>query len=196
MKSKMFVFSMILVSGAFLAAQGMMGGYPWQGEQQLTLHEATRLLGQSAATAHVDKAKNEVVFTGNNIVLAMAAVQPGFADTTFEVAGLVDPTIVVPAGSTITLTLINMDYGQNMEHGVAITPIGPPYPILGMMGMPDSFAGVGILATRDRKNVDNARYPEGSITFPAPAAGVYYYLCQYRDHASKGMYGKFVVSGK
>ncbi|MGO8693551.1 MAG: hypothetical protein ACLQMF_07730 [Rectinemataceae bacterium] len=166
------------------------------GGQQLTIHEATQLLEQSAATAHADKAKNEVDFTGSHILLAMAAVQPGFPDTTFEVAGLVDPTIVVPSGSLITLTLINMDYGQDMEHGVAITPIGSPCPILGMMGMPDCFAGVPILPPRDRNNVDDARYPEGSITFQAPAAGVYYYLCQYYDHASKGMYGKFVVVGK
>jgi rusticyanin len=175
---------------------GGMGGYPWPGEQQLTLREAKQFLDQGAAGAKVYKAKKEVVFAGNRILVAMAAVQPGFPDTTFEVDGLVDPTIVVPSGSLVTLELVNMDYGANMDHGVVITSIEPPYPVLGMMGMPDSFTGVAVLAPRDRSSADEARYPEGSITFRAPEAGVYYYLCQYYDHASKGMYGKFVVVGK
>jgi rusticyanin len=175
---------------------GMTGGYPWQGEQQLTFREATQLLTQSEAAAQVDRAKKQVSFTGKRILLTMAAVQPGFPDTTFEIAGLVNPTIVVPSGSVITLTLINMDYGTDMDHGVVITDIAPPYPVLGMMGMPDSLTGVPILGPRDRENKDDARYPEASVTFRAGPAGDYYYLCQYYDHASKGMYGKFVVVAK
>jgi rusticyanin len=174
---------------------GRMGPYPWQGDHQLTLSETMHLIEQGTAAAHVEKAKKEVVFTGSRISLVMAAVQPGFPDTTFEVAGLVNPTIVVPSGSLITLTLVNMDYGTDMDHGVVITPIGPPYPVMGMMGMPYSLTGVSVLAPRDLKNADEARFPEASVTFRAGEAGTYYYLCQYYDHASKGMYGKLVVVG-
>jgi rusticyanin len=183
-------------SGGMMGGYGMMGAYPWQGEQQPTFSEAMRLLDRNAAEVRIDKAKNEVVFRGNRISLAMAAVQPGSPDTTFEVEGLVDPTIVVPTGSLVTLTLLNMDYGANMDHGVVITPIRPPYPVLSMMGLPDSFTGVPVLAPRDSDNAKQARYPEASVTFRAGSPGTYYYLCQYYDHASKGMYGRFIVSAK
>jgi len=173
---------------------GTMGGHGgFQGATQVSYEDAMRLLDETRRAVRVDKAKNEVFFSGKRISIAMAAVDPGFEDTTFEVAGLVNPTIVVPAGSEITLTFVNMDYGADMPHGVVITPVQPPYPPLTMMGMPYSLAGVPILAPRSAKDVKSATYAESSTSFPAPQPGSYYYLCQYYDHASKGMYGRFVV---
>ncbi len=172
---------------------GMMGGYGWQGADLATLSDATRLLARTAKSARVDKARNRVLFTGDRITVAMAAVQPGFPDTTFEVAGRVNPTIVVPAGSIITLTLFNMDYGYQMDHGVVIAPVPPPYPALGMMGMPYTIVGIPVLAPRELQDVRHSLYYESAVTFRAPPLGGYYYLCQYFDHASKGMYGRFIV---
>ncbi|HUI72361.1 MAG TPA: multicopper oxidase domain-containing protein [Spirochaetia bacterium] len=37
---------------------------------------------------------------------------------------------------------------------------------------------------------------EPAVTFRAGWPGTYYYLCQYDDHASKGMYGKLIVAAK
>ncbi len=90
--------------------------------------------------------------------------------------------------------LVNMDYGPDMDHGVVITPDPPPYPVLTLMGMPDSLAGIPILPPRDIEQTQKAHFPEESVTFTDPPAGDYYYLCQYYDHASKGMYGRFVVA--
>jgi hypothetical protein len=39
-----------------------------------------------------------------------------------------------------------------MDHGIVITSNEPPYPVLGMMGMPDSFTGIPVLSPRDRNN--------------------------------------------
>lgn len=173
---------------------GMMEGYGRQGFNQINFQQAKQLLTQTARSARADKANNRVVFTGNHPVISMAAVQPGFPDTTFEVAGLVDPTIVVPTGSQITLNFINMDYGLRMNHGVVITPVPPLYPVLSMMGMPDTLVGIPILPPRQLKNTQTSLYAQRSISFEAPPPGTYYYLCQYYDHASKGMYGRFIVT--
>ena len=180
--------------GAYGGSYGMMGGYGGTNDT-VTFSQAKDLLTNGATKLTVDKLHNTVEFRGAHVNVVMAAVQPGFPDTTFEVAGLVDPTIIVPASSTVTLTLVNMDYGANMDHGVVITPLSPPYPVLGMMGIPDAWAGIRILPPRDQSPLTQAHFPEQSVTFAAPNPGVYYYLCQYHDHASKGMYGRFVVKG-
>lgn len=146
-----------------------------------------------ATLARIDTSQNRVVFCGHRVLLAIAAVQPNFTNTIFEVAGLVDPTIVIPVGVTVTLDLVNMDYGQDMEHGVVLSTVAPPYPVLGMMRMVDSFAEVGILSPRIAENPRSSAYEEGSVTFQEPAPGVYYYVCQYYDHASKGMFGRLIV---
>ncbi len=173
---------------------GMMGGYGWQGFRQMNYSTAEQLLTQTASASRVDKAKNQVSFSGDRIEIAMAAVQPGFPDTTFEVSGLVNPTIIVPAGALVTLDFVNMDYGNRMTHGVVITPIPPLYPVLSMMGMPDTLVGVPILPPRQLKDTARSLYAESSVTFRVPPPGTYYYLCQYYDHAYKGMYGRFVVT--
>lgn len=173
---------------------GMMGGRGTQAEQELTLSQSMRVIEQTAASAQVNKARNQVIFSGTRVFIAMAAVQPGFPDTTFEVVGLVDPTIEVTAGATVTLLLINMDFGPDMSHGVVVTDARPPYPAVSMMGMWGALAGIPVLPPRDRDNTKAAHYAAQSVTFTAPGSGTsYYYLCQYRDHASKGMFGRFEV---
>ncbi len=175
---------------------GMMGGYGWQGGRQITFPDANQQLLRTTQSAQVDKARNRVVFSGDRIEITMAAVQPDFPDTTFEVAGLVNPTIIVPSGSLITLNFVNMDYGNRMTHGVVITPVPPLYPVLSMMGMPDTLVGIPILPPRQLKDAQKSLYAEGTVTFEAPPQGTYYYLCQYYDHAYKGMYGRFIVTEK
>jgi rusticyanin len=173
---------------------GMMGGYGRQGFRQVSYSAAEFMLAQTAKSAHIDKVKNQVRFSGDRIEIAMAAVQPDFPDTTFEVAGLVDPTIFVPAGSLVTIDFVNMDYGYRMNHGLVITTIPPLYPVLSMMGMPDTLVGVPILPPRQLKDATRSLYAESSVTFRTPPPGTYYYLCQYYNHANKGMYGRFVVT--
>ena len=182
--------------GGGMMGGGMMGGYGWQGGPPISYLDASQMLQHTVREAQVDKDKNQVTFTGQRIDIAIAAVQPGFPDTSFEVAGLVNPTIVIPAGSLVSITFINMDYGEGMAHGLSITPIPPPYPVFSMMGAPQTLAGIPVLAPRQLQDVHRSLYAEGSVTFPAPPPGEYYYLCQYYNHASKGMYGRFLVTAR
>ena len=88
---------------------GMMGGYGWQGFRQMSYSSAEQLLAQTTDAARVDKAKNQVSFSGDRIEIAMAAVQRGFPDTAYEMAGLVNHTIIVPAGALVTLDFVKID---------------------------------------------------------------------------------------
>ena len=161
--------------------------------QQIGFTTVEQMLQQTTASAQVDKAKNQVTFTGSQIEITIAAVQPNFPDTTFEIAGLVNPTIIVPAKSTITIHLINMDYGSSMNHGLAITNKTPPYPVFSMMGASDALIETPILPPRKNQDVSTSLYWESSISFPSPDSGSYYYLCQFFNHANKGMYGKLII---
>lgn len=193
----------LLLAGAAVAQRGAMGmggagGYGagrMMGGQGIAPSRdwatARDLVARSGEGATVDPGTNTVTFTGRRITIDMIAVQPDKPDTTFALAGLVDPTVRVPRGAVVDLRLVNMDYGRDMEHGVVITPAPPPYATMPapMMGT----AGVAPLAPRTSDDLESARYAVGSATFRATTPGTYYYLCQVPGHARDGMYGTLVV---
>lgn len=136
-----------------------------------------------------------VMFMGHNIHIVLLAVEPGSPDQTFEVHNLVDPEITVPRGAKITLTLLNMDYGPGMIHGVIIGKARPPYKTVVGVPVRDQVAEIPLVMPRTEKSVKKSSYYFGTVTFTAPkAAGTYYYLCQMPGHAKSGMYGKYVVT--
>lgn len=156
----------------------------------------SRYLAASGMQGAVDKAGKTVSFSGSEVTIDMVAVQPGHDDGTFEVRGVSNPTLVVPAGATVHLNLVNMDYGKNMQHGVIITSAVPPYRRYVMMQTGPGLAGIAPpLPWRSAKNIERSDYAVKGTTFVARTPGVYWYICQTPGHAEKGMYGKFVVRG-
>ena len=170
---------------------GMMGGGATQG-QPMTWSAAQQAIQNSAPGATVNTTDNSLTFTGTRIHLNVIAVQPGKPDTTFEIGGLVDPTLHIPRGANVTLTLINMDYGRDMPHGLVLTRQAPPYPYMGT-GMMSGGNGIPPLAARTTDNLQSATYTSGTLQFTATTPGTYYYLCQVPGHAQHGMYGKIVI---
>jgi rusticyanin len=135
-----------------------------------------------------------VMFMGHNIHIVMVAVEPGSPDQTFEIHKLVDPEITVPAGAKITLSLLNMDYGPGMIHGVVIGKAKPPYNTVVPIPLPDQLAEIPLIMPRTAKPIQKSMYFVGVTTFTAPKQpGTYYYSCQMPGHAKTGMYGKFAV---
>ncbi len=183
-------------AGAF----GMMSGYanrpvyPGWGGDVVNYRQAAAFITEGDDAGSVNKQSNTISYAGKDITINMVAVQPDHDDQTFEVHGLTNPTLVVPRGATVHLTLVNMDYGNNMEHSVVLTTAAPPYPYMSMMGTGPELAQIApLLPWRSEKTIDNAQYAMLGTTFVAQEPGTYWYLCPTPDHAKQGMFGKFVV---
>jgi len=137
---------------------------------------------------------NTVIFTGKAVAITVVANAPGHPDMSFEIGGLTNPTVAVSRGSSVTITLLNMDHGPDMDHGVVITTTAPPYPVIVDRDLAGVLARVGPLPPRSRASLAKSRYAETSARFVARRAGVYHYVCPVPDHAlAYRMYGRFLV---
>ncbi len=173
---------------------GMMGqGYGGQGIRTVDWNAARAMIASGLQGATIDPTTNTVSYTGASVTLDVIAVQPDEPDTTFEIAGLVDPTVTIPRGATVTLDLVNMDYGADMPHGLVLTRFAPPYPYMAPMMGGGLRSGIPPLSARTDENLQSASYTSGTLRFRAATPGTYYYVCQVPGHAQKGMYGKIVV---
>ena len=70
---------------------------------------------------------NTVTYSGSDVVIdGGGPARSRRSDV--RVHGLTNPTLVVPLGAVVHLNLVNMDYGNTIEHGVILTRVPPPYP--------------------------------------------------------------------
>ncbi len=169
---------------------GMMGfGAAGAASASVAPSEADRLGRAVPAGAVVDQSTSTVTFSGADVQLTALAAPSDGPDETFRIAGLTNPTIVFPAGARVTLELINADPG--MPHNWLMTTADPPFGPLGMMM---SFVTPGA-ATETLPNAGDSAMPATTITFAAPPAGRYTYLCSVPGHAEKGMFGTLIVLG-
>lgn len=134
----------------------------------------------------------------------MIAVEPGKPDTTFEVHGKVNPTLIVPAGAKLRFELANAD--GEMPHGLDVTVSVPPYgqrphlPMMKMAGhggmtsgsgmMGKAVASTGVVGPNTGSKKQLAIGETGWFTLKP---GTYYYVCPIPGHAKQGMHGKLVV---
>lgn len=151
-----------------------------------------------------------VHFNGQRIEIPVTAVAPGKPDTTFEVHGKVNPTLIVPADARLRFVLANAD--KEMPHGLDVTVSAPPYrqmPHLPMMKTSDRggtmskagamgrfgmmkkvVAGTGIVGPNAGSRKKLALRETGWFSLKP---GTYYYVCPVPGHAKQGMYGKLIV---
>jgi hypothetical protein len=71
----------------------------------------------------VARAKGTITFTGTSIGMAVVAGPAGGPDDTFRMAGMVNPAIIVLAGSRVSMQVINAD--PDTAHGLVITASSP-----------------------------------------------------------------------
>ncbi len=156
---------------------------------RVTAQQATRLGSQVPAGANADPARHTITFTGTSIHLVAIAGPASGPDETFRIAGMVDPAIIVPAGSRVSIQLINAD--PDTAHGLVITATnaGSWMP---MMTAAPAFSGAALWFLG---NPTSAGMHTGSLTFTASRPGTYHYLCPVPGHAQKGMTGLFTVKG-
>lgn len=109
----------------------------------------------------------------------------GFARAGEEVTGN-GPTLAVPAGEEVTVTVENND--SLGPHNFAIVP------------ELDDIAKAAALGSLDEEIlwdssiVDLSSGDTESVTFTPGAPGDYYYVCTLPGHAAAGMMGEFVVT--
>jgi rusticyanin len=151
--------------------------------------QAATLGNQVPADATVDRSTKTVTFSGSAVHLTVVASPPGGPDETFRAAGMVTPTIVVPVGAQVTLSLVNAD--PDTAHGLVVATSGARSTYMPMMTAQPAFSGSALWFLGVPTS---AGMHTGTITFTARTAGSYSYYCPVPGHAQKGMVGPFVVS--
>jgi rusticyanin len=168
----------------------MMGGMPGYGSGTVATISPAAAAQLGAATptgATLDRTANTITFTGPAVTIPVVASPPGGQDETFRIAGMTNPTIVVPAGTRVTLELANADEG--MVHNWVLSSAEPPFGWTSMME-PVAFGAV----TATLPEATSSAVPSATITFDAATAGRFAYLCTVPGHAEEGMFGSFVVT--
>ena len=150
---------------------------------------AAALGNQIPPGALVNRATRTITFTTASVRLAAEASPPGGPDETFRIAGMVNPTVVVPAGARVSIQVINAD--PDTAHGMVITAGPAARSWMPMMTAPPAFPGSALWFLG---NPTSAGLHAGTLTFTAAQAGTYRYLCAVPGHAAKGMTGMFIAT--
>lgn len=184
-------------NGGMMGMQNMM---TTQG-QIVSVQQAIQMMHNTPTYAKVISHNNTIIFSSKNtnvVALAMGrdrainltAMQPPSYSKgdVFVIYGLINPTIVIPKGSSVQLSVINLD--NDMNHNLAISSVSPPYPYMAMMS---SMQSNGMMSFLPPTNQGSAH--EYTYTLTLDQSGNLWYLCTYPSHAQDGMYGKILVTG-
>jgi rusticyanin len=149
--------------------------------------QAAALGGQVPAGARIDRTANTITFTATTVRLTVLAGPSGGPGETFRIAGMVNPAIVVPAGTQVSIEVINAD--PDTAHGLVITA-SQDTTWMPMMTARPAFTGSALWFLG---NPTSAGMHAGTLTFTAATPGTYRYLCPVPGHARDGMAGAFTV---
>lgn len=150
--------------------------------------EANRLGSAVPAGATADRAANRLRFAGSAVRLVVLA-SPSMPAENFRIAGMTDPTVVVPAGARVSVELVNAD--SDMAHGLVVTVPAARSDWMPMMAGEPAFPGAALWFLGESTA---AGMQAGTFSFTASRAGTYDYLCPVPGHAEEGMEGSFVVA--
>ncbi len=178
-----------MMGGAGPGYWGMMGEVAGAGPARIGDTRLATLVAQGKLGARTDAKTDTVTYTGTSATIVALASPHGQANMTWEIDGLVNPTVVVRPGARVTADLVNTDWGY--MHGFEITTTPPPYPYMAMMGIANDFLLMP-LPPRTSQHLATARYYTRSGTI-ALSPGTYYYLCPVPGHAQRGMHGVLLV---
>ncbi len=149
--------------------------------------EATRLGNAVPSGAIRDRAANRLAFATTSVRLVVVA-SPSMPAERFRIAGMEDPTVVVPAGAHVHVELVNAD--KDMAHGLVVTPSGASSSWMPMATAAPAFPGAALWFLGEESP---AGMHAGAFSFRAASPGTYEYLCPVPGHAQQGMAGTFVV---
>lgn len=178
--------------GGGMMGAGMMSGSQTkmmgQGASITTPAAARALSQQAAATAAIDPRTNTIAYHGSAVTLVAIASPGGGPDMTWNVDGLVNPTVVIPRGAQVTMDVLDGDAGT--MHGWELTTARPPYPAMVMMTAPIAFSGAFAMPVA---GATTSHWHGRVVHFTAARSGTYFYLCPVPGHARSGMHGTLIV---
>ena len=170
---------------------GMMGGYGSSANRSLVNNaQLSQLVRQGEAGAIIDRKTNTVTYKNQSVTLVALASPHGKPNMTWEIDGLVNPTVVVSSKAQVRVTLINTDWGY--MHGFEVTTTPPPYPFMSMMFINNDFF-LTPLPPRTTKSLTTARDDATSGVLNL-RPGTYHYLCPVPGHAQQGMHGTLRIT--
>lgn len=151
--------------------------------------QAGHLGAQTPSGATLDRAGNRITFTTRTVNLVVEA-SPSMPAESFRIAGLTNPTIVVPAGARVSIELINAD--SDMAHGLVVTASVAASSWMPMMTAQPAFAGAALWFLGESTS---AGMHGGTLSFTAATPGTYQHPCPVPGHAQEGLAGTLVVAG-
>jgi rusticyanin len=150
--------------------------------------EAARLGGQIPAAATVSRAQKRITFSGATARFTILASPAGGPAEAFRIAGMTNPVIVVPAGTHVSIEVINT--GSGAARGLVITASMASSPWMPMMTARPAFRGAALWFLGVPTS---AGAHTGTVTFTAGVPGTYRYLSPVPGQARSGMTGTFIV---
>jgi len=173
---------------------------------RISISDAMTLLKTPLPSANVSQTTNSITFASRNINIIAFAIMPEDAtsltgmqppsyakDDVFVIGGLLNPTLYIPNGASVNVTVVNLD--NDMYHDFVVSTIAPPYPYMTMQGM--MWGSGGFLYMM--QVLSPANYASGwaqiySYNITVPNNANLWYLCTYPGHAENGMYGEIVTA--
>ncbi len=110
--------------------------------RRVSSEQATALGSQVPAGANVDRAANRITFTNMTVSFAVVASPARGPDEAFRIAGLVNPTVVMPHRAHVSIQVVNP--GPDTAHGLAITASEAESSRMPMMIASPTFAGAAL----------------------------------------------------
>lgn len=181
---------------------GMMGNGYSQNFKTISIKDASAS-SQLPSDAQIAKDTNSITFNSQNVnIVALSMMTddaknmtgsppPSYAkDDAFVIGNMIDPTLVIKAGTQLRVTSINLD--EDMAHNFVIMTTAPPYSYMPMQSM--MYGGVvAMMPVLPNDDVKDGYAYELSYQTTLSQPGTYWYVCTYPGHAQDGMYGKIIV---
>jgi hypothetical protein len=138
----------------------------------------------SSTSPQVNKAENTLTFSGSQIpILALAG--PEDAMFSYRVAGLTNPTLRVPTGARLRLTVVNVD--DDMSYDLVISSPHASFPQ--RPEVPLQAVRTPRLAARHGETFQGE-----VLMIQVLRPGSYDYFCSVPGHPKGGMHGRLEVS--
>ncbi|OWP57142.1 MAG: rusticyanin [Thermoplasmatales archaeon B_DKE] len=174
------IFSAIYFSGGFGNSGRQNSGYLT--ESQLAAINVT------SSGVYVSQANSTIFINGTTDLPILMGPMNAPSMYSFEILGIINPTLVIKQGSEVHFTVINVD--TDSYHNFVLSHFGPPYAVMGSMMEGNSFLN----SMQYLPPVHSGNYAYLNFSYTFSDSGTYWYLCNYPGHAENGMYGKIVVS--